>query len=200
MANLEINTNNNLNTKSILIEYDAGYISPDDNKKFVNEVNKLSEGGSIIEEPLFVYAVLQKYGVENRNGRVYPEEILKRESKNYQKLIDENRALGECVPAGTEIFTTNGWMNIEDISLGNQILTFNVDTNVIEVQSVTNTINKKYDDDMIHIFNDDIEMKLTKNHKMILWDADDNHFIMTAFEFYNSIITKFTYIFVNLFK
>ena len=188
MANLEINTNNNLNTKSILIEYDAGYISPDDNKKFVNEVNKLSEGGSIIEEPLFVYAVLQKYGVENRNGRIYPEEILKRESKNYQKLINENRALGECVPAGTEIFTTNGWMNIEDISLGNQILTFNVDTNVIEVQSVTNTINKKYDDDMIHIFNNsNLDMMITKKHKVVLWDRNNKPYILTGEELYDKI-------------
>lgn len=116
MANIQINNNNNLNIKSILIEYDAGYISPDDNKKFVNEVNKLSEGGSIIEEPLFVYAVLQKYGVENRNGRVYPEEILKRESKNYQKLIDENRALGEADhPESSIVSVTRVSHNIKEI-------------------------------------------------------------------------------------
>ena len=116
MTNLEINNNNNLNKKSILIEYDAGYISPDDNKKFVNEVNKLTEGGSVIEEPLFVYAVLQKYGVENRNGRVYPEEILKRESKNYQKLINENRALGEADhPESSIVSVTRVSHNIKEI-------------------------------------------------------------------------------------
>ena len=51
---------NELNKKGILIEYDAGYISPTDNKQFINEINKLTTGGKIIEEPLIVYAVMQK--------------------------------------------------------------------------------------------------------------------------------------------
>ncbi|NIQ16923.1 MAG: hypothetical protein GTO02_21820, partial [Candidatus Dadabacteria bacterium] len=42
-----------------------------------------------------VYAVLQKYGVENKNGRVYPKEILEREAKRYQEFIDMKTSLGE---------------------------------------------------------------------------------------------------------
>jgi hypothetical protein len=81
----------------VLIEQDAGYIDPKDkrNLPFVTETKKLNEGKAIITEPLVLYVVLQKYGVENRNGRIYPEAILKREANNYQQLIDENRALGE---------------------------------------------------------------------------------------------------------
>jgi hypothetical protein len=90
-----LNTNEE-NKKGILIEYDAGYISPKDNKEFINEVNKLTKGEKIIEEPLVVYAVLQKYGVENRNERVYPEAILRREAENYLQLIKEKRAMGEA--------------------------------------------------------------------------------------------------------
>lgn len=80
----------------VLIEYDSGYISPKDNQKFINEIKKLDSGQRIIEEPLILYAVLQKCGVENRNGRIYPREILQREAQNYQKIIQENRALGEA--------------------------------------------------------------------------------------------------------
>ena len=69
---MEILKNNDLNKKGILVEYDAGYISPKDNRHFINEINKLTKGEQIIEDPLVVYAVMQKYGVENRNGRVYP--------------------------------------------------------------------------------------------------------------------------------
>ena len=93
---MEILKNNDLNKKGILVEYDAGYISPKDNRHFINEINKLTKGEQIIEDPLVVYAVLQKYGVENRNGRVYPEDILKREGENYTKLIKEKRAMGEA--------------------------------------------------------------------------------------------------------
>lgn len=93
---MEILKKNEVKKKGILVEYDAGYISPKDNKNFVNEVNKLTQGQPIIEEPLVVYAVLQKYGVENKNERVYPEAILRREAENYLKLIKEKRALGEA--------------------------------------------------------------------------------------------------------
>lgn len=80
-----------------LIEQDAGYISPNDerNKPFITEVKKLGGGGAIIVEPLKVVAVLQKYGVENRNGRIYPEAILRAQAIEYEKLVADNRAIGE---------------------------------------------------------------------------------------------------------
>ncbi|MAH42249.1 hypothetical protein CL614_00790 [archaeon] len=96
---------NELQKKGILIEDDAGYISPTDNKQFINEINKLTTGGKIIEEPLIVYAVMQKYGVENRNDRVYPENILKREAENYLKLIKDKRAMGEADHPESSIVT-----------------------------------------------------------------------------------------------
>ena len=93
---LEILKSNEVNKKGILVEYDSGYISPKDNKHFINEVNKLTKGGTIVETPLVVYAVMQKYGVENKNERIYPENILRREAENYLKLINERRAMGEA--------------------------------------------------------------------------------------------------------
>jgi hypothetical protein len=170
----------------ILIEYDSGHISPKDNQKFINEIKKLDSGQRIIEEPLVLYAVLQKCGVENRNGRIYPREILEREARNYQKIIQENRALGECVPAGTEILTKNGWVNIETVTIGDEIYTLNLDNNQIEIQPIQNTIKKPYSDDLVHIYNkSSLDMKLTKNHKMVLWDRYENQYEMTAIEFHD---------------
>ena len=77
--------------KGILIEYDAGQISPSDNTKVIKEM----KDRSIQDGPIIFHAILQKAGVENRNGRVYSEEILKREVINYQKLIDMGSALSE---------------------------------------------------------------------------------------------------------
>ena len=93
---MEIIKKNEINKKGILIEYDAGYISPKDNKEFVNEVNKLSQGQPIVSDPLIVYAVMQKYGVENKNERIYPESLLRKEAENYLKLIKDKRAMGEA--------------------------------------------------------------------------------------------------------
>lgn len=83
--------------KGYLIEQDAGYISPNDerNLPFINEIKNLEKGKQVIVEPLYVYAVLQKYGVKNRNGRIYPEEVLRQQATAYEQLIQEKRALGE---------------------------------------------------------------------------------------------------------
>ena len=56
------------------------------------KVIKEMKDRSIQDGPIIFHAILQKAGVENRNGRVYPEEILKREVQNYQKLIDMGSA------------------------------------------------------------------------------------------------------------
>jgi hypothetical protein len=89
----------------ILIEHDAGIINPDEprNKPFINEMKKLESGKMIIEEPLMVYVILQKYGVLNRNGRIYPEEILKKQNEIYQKAIRERSAVGELDHPETSI-------------------------------------------------------------------------------------------------
>jgi hypothetical protein len=81
-----------------MVESDAGYISPSDirNKPFITEMKSLnSDSHPTINEPLIVYVVLQKHSVKNRNGRIYPESILKRENDRYQELIRERRAIGE---------------------------------------------------------------------------------------------------------
>ena len=81
----------------ILIENDAGFIEPNDirNKPFINEINKIGTANAIMTEPLILFVVLQKYGVLNKNKRVYPEYILRREAKNYEVLIQSRTAIGE---------------------------------------------------------------------------------------------------------
>jgi hypothetical protein len=81
----------------VLIEHDAGFISPDEprNQPFINEMKKLESGKLAIMEPLIVYVVLQKYNILNRNGRIYPEAILKKQNELYQQAIHERRAVGE---------------------------------------------------------------------------------------------------------
>jgi len=97
MNNLILNKNNTLGKKMLMIEHDAGYIDPEheNNKKLVNEVAKAQAGGIPMVEPLLVTVVLQKWGVKNRNGRIYPEAILKAQAIAYNELIKNKSALGE---------------------------------------------------------------------------------------------------------
>ena len=45
---MEIIKKNEIDKKGILVEYDAGYISPKDNRHFVNEMSNLTKGQPII--------------------------------------------------------------------------------------------------------------------------------------------------------
>jgi dsDNA-binding SOS-regulon protein len=79
--------------KGILIEMDAGYVSPTENRNI--EVIKESKSMLDHSKPFEFYAVLQKYDTPNRNGRTYPERILKREAENYKKMIEKGVSLSE---------------------------------------------------------------------------------------------------------
>jgi hypothetical protein len=79
--------------KGILVEYDAGYINPTESRNV--EIIKESKGMLDHSKPFEFYAVLQKYNTPNRNGRIYPERILKREAENYKKMINKGIALSE---------------------------------------------------------------------------------------------------------
>lgn len=74
----------------ILIEYDAGHVSPEENKQIIKEAKEMD-----FSQDLILYAVLQKYDTPNKNGRIYPEVLLKRENEKYQNLIKKGGALNE---------------------------------------------------------------------------------------------------------
>ncbi len=78
--------------KGILIEYDAGHISPEDfkNKNIITEMQNKDT-----DQDLILYAVLQKFDTPNKNGRIYPENLLKRENEKYQTVIKKGSALNE---------------------------------------------------------------------------------------------------------
>ena len=76
----------------ILVEMDAGFVNPNDhfNAKVLQE-QKLMD----YRNPFEFYAVLQKYDTPNRNGRVYPEKILKREAEKYKQTIAKGLSTSE---------------------------------------------------------------------------------------------------------
>ena len=76
--------------RGILIEYDEGHVSPDDNKQIIAEMKDMD-----FSKDLILFAVLQKYDTPNKNGRTYPEAILKRENEKYQSVIRKGGALNE---------------------------------------------------------------------------------------------------------
>jgi hypothetical protein len=76
-------------------------------KKLLREYYELCEGGVcqdllteaekkfVADGGMILTGKLQEAEKENGNRRVYPTEVLRREMKNYDKLVRERRALGE---------------------------------------------------------------------------------------------------------
>lgn len=75
-----------MSNRTLLTEW----LSFDYSPEMIKE-SRESNSGKIIMK-----GILQKADTLNQNGRIYPEPILSREVRNYQKFIQENRALGEC--------------------------------------------------------------------------------------------------------
>jgi len=70
-------------------------------KYVISEFYAFEADSNLIKEaeeknkPIIMKGILQKANTENRNGRVYPLEILKREAKKYEEAVRERRATGE---------------------------------------------------------------------------------------------------------
>ena len=79
--------------KGILVEWDAGTINPHDSRNA--EIIRESYGQLDHSKPFEFYATLQKYDTPNRNGRVYPEKILRREADVYRKAIEKGLSISE---------------------------------------------------------------------------------------------------------
>jgi len=76
-----------MNDKVLLREFFE--MSSDDSLLTEADKKRINEGEVIMA------GVMQRADAENGNGRVYPEDILRREVQNYKKIVGENRALGE---------------------------------------------------------------------------------------------------------
>ena len=113
------------------------------NKYLLREYFELCEGGVCQDllteaEKIFVKGggmmltgVMQRADAKNGNGRVYPENVLRREVENYKKLVAENRALGELDHPDESVINlknashivTDIWWNGKDVMGKVKILT-----------------------------------------------------------------------------
>lgn len=180
---IDINSYNKFGTKvqilernetgfGLLIEQDAGYISKSLNADFINEGFAFDELDP--NKPILINCILQKWGVENRNGRIYPKEVLVPQVDLYQTQVADNVAISEvnhpsCVSASESmICTKDGWKHFENISEDEEILTLNVDTNQIEIHKIDKKIYEDYNGVMYNFRARNIELTITPNHKFLL--------------------------------
>jgi hypothetical protein len=100
--------------KQLLVDY----LPFDVELEQVNESIKENKGRLIVK------GILQRAEIKNQNGRVYPKEILMRESRKYtDTFINQNRALGELDhPESSVVNLSNASHNVKEMHWKNDDL------------------------------------------------------------------------------
>ena len=108
--------------KQLIVDYLPFQITPEK----INESMKENNG------KLIVKGVLQRAEAKNQNGRVYPREILVRESKKYdENFVKQNRALGELDHPDSSV------VNLQNVSHNVKEMHFEGDNLVGTVEILT---------------------------------------------------------------
>ena len=108
--------------KQVIVDYIPFNITPTQ----INESMKENNG------KLIVKGVLQRAEAKNQNGRVYPREILVRESKKYdENFVKQNRALGELDHPDSSV------VNLQNVSHNVKEMHFEGDNLVGTVEILT---------------------------------------------------------------
>jgi hypothetical protein len=171
----------------ILIEHDAGFVTNETDKGYLNENFELKPN-----EPVLINCILQKWGVKNKNGRIYPKEVLMQQVNEYQSQIQNNSAVSEadhpdCVYASESmIYTKHGWKNFEDIHENEEILTLNIKTNKIEIQKIDKKIYLPYKGKMYKFSGKNIDLTVTGNHRFLLENRSGKRKYVFAKDIYNN--------------
>jgi len=108
--------------KQVIVDYIPFNITPTQ----INEAMKENNG------KLVVKGVLQRAEAKNQNGRVYPRDILVRESKKYdENFVKQNRALGELDHPDSSV------VNLQNVSHNVKEMHFEGDNLVGTVEILT---------------------------------------------------------------
>jgi hypothetical protein len=167
-----------MNDKTLLVEVQL----------FKSDPTILKESLENGSQPFRVKGILQRAGVKNQNGRIYPKEVLVREAKKYNDTyIRERRALGEidhpdCLTQSAQILTRDGWKYIKDISNDEEVLTLNLTTNKPEYQRINEKIEKDYSGKMLRVLGKNIDTVVTPNHRFVIENRTGELVLKTASE------------------
>ncbi len=148
------------------------------------------------EGAMYLTGVMQRADVENGNGRIYPRATLEREIENYKKLIQENRAIGECVDEETEIMTRDGWKFIKDIDENEEIYVLDQKTNEIKVEKILAKVIKEHNGILLSFSNSagTLDACYTPNHRVLITDRKNSYKEIYAEELAQKIYEKDSYI------
>lgn len=163
-------------------------------ENFDNKVSVITEAAEEGKDPeVFLEGIFLQANIKNRNGRIYPMDIMEPEVERYKKeYVDTNRALGElghgCFVYDTfDVLTPNGWVPFRDIHVGDKVVGMNENGGWC-LTTVTQKIEGQEPSDsfVYHFTGRHIDSTVTANHRFYCLDRNDNIVVKTAEELYQN--------------
>ena len=143
------------------------------------------------EKNYYLEGIFLQANIRNRNGRIYPMDVMKPEVERYiREYVNEGRALGElghpCFLQPFDILTKNGWKPFSEISVGDMVIGSDDSRRFVETPILQKIDGEPYDGDCYHFLGRHIDSVVTAPHRFYCLDRNDNVVVKTAEELFEN--------------
>ena len=103
-------------------------------------------------------------------GTIIPPDLVMVEQCDFITLYIPNgkNEICGCVDDKTEIFTLNGFKKYKEIKIGEKVVSYNINNNVLEKDYINNIFSQFYNEKMLFVNKRDLSMMVSPNHRCII--------------------------------
>lgn len=153
-----------------------GYVNPDVDPLDVNTLENRDEIPKyVIDDLKKEFSRYKYYGqIAKRTKQLYEEEHI-RVINNRPKINDATRQCVNCVDDETEILTVNGWKHEKDVSVGDSVIGYDVNSKKVVVTDVTHK-HVYSDENGIHVYefnSPTFNAVSTEDHRWVVCESDE---------------------------
>lgn len=104
-------------------------------------------------------------------GRTYEEVYANRKKAQWAK---DARQMAKCFHPDTEVLTRNGWVKISELTMGTEVAAAQVRDGgeVTIVWEQPTRLTRNYAEELVHLQNKGIDLRITPDHRMVGWRPD----------------------------
>ena len=153
-----------------------GYVNPEVDPLDLDTLN--GESGipeRKIKELKEEFSKYKYYGqTVKRIKQLYNDESIK-VINNRPKINDAKRQCVNCVDAETEILTTSGWKKYNEITEGEEIFSYSLESNEIVLDKINAIHISEEKTEVYHLYTSNFDAMCTLNHRWVMRNFDTNN-------------------------
>jgi hypothetical protein len=117
-----------------------------------------------------ISCVISTFGMPKKQQRYlvaeFAEELLNINNTPRHIFIEEAHEF--CLSNDTELLTSNGWKNIQQVKKEDKAMTVDIKTGKLKIDKIKRLIKRKYNGNMIHFSSDGIDCLVTPEHRVVM--------------------------------